>query len=40
MPDCRSHLIADCNTFDLRELDLNGNEKKFNTKLPNRILSD
>lgn len=33
----RSHLIADCNTFHLRECDLNGTEKKFNTRMPNRI---
>jgi len=32
-----SHLIADCNTFNLRERDANGNERKFNTKMPNRI---
>jgi hypothetical protein len=37
MPDTNSHLIADCNTFNLRERDLQGNEKKFNTKMPNRI---
>jgi len=32
-----SHLIADCNSFNLRERDLSGNERKFNTKMPNRI---
>ncbi|NOQ64307.1 MAG: RHS repeat protein [Methyloprofundus sp.] len=32
-----SHLIADCNSFNLRERDQNGNERKFNTKMPNRI---
>lgn len=32
-----SHLIADCNSFNLRERDVNGNERKFNTKMPNRI---
>ncbi|MGR8951690.1 MAG: RHS repeat protein [Gammaproteobacteria bacterium] len=37
MPGGRSHLIADCNTFNLRERDMNGNEKKFNTQMPNRI---
>ena len=37
MPDGNSHLIADCNTFNLRERDINGNEKKFNTKMPNRV---
>ncbi|MGR8978667.1 MAG: RHS repeat protein [Gammaproteobacteria bacterium] len=37
MPGGRTHLIADCNTFNLRERDLNGNEKKFNTHMPNRI---
>lgn len=37
MPDKHSHLIADCNTFNLRERDLQGHEKKFNTKMPNRI---
>jgi len=37
MPGGRSHLIADCNTFNLRERDLNGREKKFNTHMPNRI---
>ena len=37
MPGGRSHLIADCNTFNLRERDLEGNEKKFNTRMPNRI---
>ena len=37
MPGGHSHLIADCNTFNLRERDLKGNEKKFNTKMPNRI---
>jgi hypothetical protein len=37
MPGGSSHLIADCNTFNLRERDLNGKEKKFNTHMPNRI---
>lgn len=37
MPGGRSHLIADCNTFNLRERDSSGNEKKFNTRMPNRI---
>jgi len=37
IPGGQSHLIADCNTFNLRERDLNGNEKKFNTRMPNRI---
>ncbi len=37
MPGGKSHLIADCNTFNLRERDLNGKEKKFNTRMPNRI---
>ncbi|NOQ35702.1 MAG: RHS repeat protein [Methylococcaceae bacterium] len=37
MPEGQSHLIADCNTFNLRERDINGKEKKFNTKMPNRI---
>jgi hypothetical protein len=37
MPDGRSHLIADCNTFNLRERDSYGREKKFNTRMPNRI---
>lgn len=37
MPDGQSHLIADCNTFNLRERDLKGNERKFNTHMPNRI---
>ena len=37
MPGGQSHLIADCNTFNLRERDLNGKEKKFNTRMPNRI---
>ncbi len=37
MPDGKSHLIADCNTFNLRERDLNGKERKFNTRMPNRI---
>lgn len=32
-----SHLIADCNSFNLRERDNNGKERKFNTKMPNRI---
>ena len=32
-----SHLIADCNSFNLRERDNNGQERKFNTKMPNRI---
>lgn len=32
-----SYLIADCNSFNLRERDLMGKERKFNTKMPNRI---
>ncbi len=33
-----SYLIADCNTFNLRELDVNtGKKQKFNTQMPNRI---
>ncbi|BCG64257.1 MAG: hypothetical protein methR_P2030 [Methyloprofundus sp.] len=32
-----SHLIADCNTFNLRERTANGQERKYNTKMPNRI---
>ncbi|MDF1584586.1 MAG: RHS repeat protein [Methyloprofundus sp.] len=32
-----SHLIADCNTFNLRERTADGSERKFNTKMPNRI---
>lgn len=32
-----SHLIADCNTFRLRERSANGQEKCFKTHLPNRI---
>ena len=32
-----SHLIADCNSFNLRERDQNDRERKFNTKMPNRI---
>jgi len=32
-----SHLIADCNTFNLRERTADGKECKFNTQLPNRI---
>lgn len=32
-----THLIADCNTFKLRERDRNGNEKSHNTKMPNRV---
>ncbi|WP_432741712.1 RHS repeat protein [Methylobacter sp. G7] len=37
MPGGLSHLIADCNTFNLRERDSEGNEKTFNTRMPNRI---
>lgn len=37
MPGGQTHLIADCNTFNLRERDLQGHEKKFNTRMPNRI---
>lgn len=37
MPGGQSHLVADCNTFNLRERDLLGHEKKFNTHMPNRI---
>ncbi len=32
-----SHLIADCNTFRLRERSATGHEKSFKTHLPNRI---
>lgn len=32
-----SHLIADCNSFNLRERDHSGHERKFNTQMPNRI---
>jgi hypothetical protein len=32
-----THLIADCNTFKLRERDKNGNEKSYNTRMPNRV---
>lgn len=32
-----THLIADCNTFRLRERSPNGQEKSFRTYLPNRI---
>ena len=32
-----THLIADCNTFKLRERDTNGKEKSYNTKMPNRV---
>jgi hypothetical protein len=32
-----SYLIADCNTFNLRERDASGRERKFNTQMPNRI---
>jgi hypothetical protein len=32
-----THLIADCNTFKLRERDKNGKEKGYNTKMPNRV---
>ena len=32
-----SHLIADCNSFNLRERDNAGTERKFNTQMPNRI---
>lgn len=32
-----THLIADCNTFRLRELDASGRQKSFKTHLPNRI---
>jgi hypothetical protein len=32
-----THLIADCNTFRLRERSANGSEKSFKTRLPNRI---
>ncbi len=32
-----SHLIADCNSFNLRERDQQGRERKFNTQMPNRI---
>ncbi len=32
-----SHLIADCNTFNLRERTADGKERKFNTQMPNRI---
>jgi hypothetical protein len=32
-----THLIADCNTFRLREISAAGQEKTFTTHLPNRI---
>ena len=32
-----THLIADCNTFKLRERDNAGNEKSINTHMPNRV---
>jgi hypothetical protein len=32
-----THLIADCNAFKLREQSLSGQEKSFNTKMPNRV---
>lgn len=32
-----THLIADCNTFKLRERDKNGREKTHNTHMPNRV---
>ncbi|MGH8476730.1 MAG: RHS repeat protein [Methylococcales bacterium] len=32
-----SHLIADCNTFRLRERSATGQEKSFKTHIPNRI---
>ncbi len=32
-----THLIADCNTFCLRERDRNGREKTVNTRMPNRV---
>lgn len=32
-----THLIADCNTFKLRERDKNGREKTHNTQMPNRV---
>lgn len=32
-----SYLIADCNTFNLRECNANGTKRKFNTRMPNRI---
>lgn len=32
-----THLIADCNTFKLRERDANGKEKSHNTRMPNRV---
>lgn len=32
-----AHLIADCNSFNLREYAKNGEQKKFNTKMPSRI---
>lgn len=33
----QTHLIADCNTFRLRERSATGQEKSFKTRLPNRI---
>lgn len=32
-----THLIADCNTFKLRERDKNGREMTYNTHMPNRV---
>ncbi len=32
-----THLIADCNTFKLRERDKSGREKTHNTHMPNRV---
>lgn len=32
-----THLVADCNTFRLRDRSLSGQEKSFKTHLPNRI---
>ncbi len=32
-----THLIADCNTFKLRERNKAGVERKFNTRMPNRV---
>lgn len=32
-----THLIADCNTFNLRERDKKGRERVYNTRMPNRV---
>jgi hypothetical protein len=32
-----THLIADCNSFKLRERNQEGKEKGYNTRMPNRV---